>query len=117
MGASSKYLSGSAADGVVLSLSCVARLRPGIRSTTAHCGCLLRGQHGDTAGLANRERAADRGAPGADGAWAGTRTPTPNSSAPHTPISHKTYRRVSLPVLWCAVVGVSARAITSRSWW
>ena len=30
----------------------------GIRSTTALCGCLLRGRRGDTAGLAGRERAA-----------------------------------------------------------
>jgi len=34
---------------VVLSLSCGARLRPGIRSATALCGCLLRGRGGDTA--------------------------------------------------------------------
>ena len=34
---------------VVLSLSCGARLRPGIRSATAPCGCLLRGRGGDTA--------------------------------------------------------------------
>src|SRR5258708_22440852 len=37
---------------VVLSLSCGARLRPGIRSTTAHCGRLLRGWRGGTPRLA-----------------------------------------------------------------
>jgi hypothetical protein len=33
------------------------------------------------------------------------------------PATRQSYRRVSLPVLGCAVVGVLVMAITSRSWW